>query len=178
MVVAVTALRVVAALSLFYSPLWGFVVVILFDILDAYVLIHRVGFTRNEYHRWDKIVDWASQIVMVIIGSLRGYAAVMFLLALFRLLGNFSFAKTGSTKYFILFPNFIEVAFLWWVALPTLPQWPLIASTLGASGLVNLFIIKELHEIALHMGSPIALGYLRKHGYPGWVRKFGIHNLK
>lgn len=178
LVLAVTASRLIAALSLFYAPLWGFVAVTLLDWLDSYILIHRVGFTRKQYQQFDKVVDWASQVVMVVMGSMQGFAAVMITLSVYRLIGHLVFIKTGSTKYFVLFPNFIEVAFLWWVALPTLSWGRDVIMFLGqTNGLIVCFVVKEIHEMSVHFGTPWVLRNLRKYGYPAWMRHLGFHNL-
>lgn len=180
LVLAVIASRLIAALSLFYAPLWGFVAVTLLDWLDSYILIHRVGFTRKQYQQFDKVVDWASQVVMVVMGSMQGFAAAMITLSVYRLIGHLVFIKTGSTKYFVLFPNFIEVAFLWWVALPTLNGWNKVIALVGQNtGLLMAFVFKEMHEALVYMGSPWIIRSLRKRGgYPHLMRQLGFHNLK
>ncbi len=179
-VLVVTFVRLVAALSLFYWPLWGFVVVVLLDWFDSYIVIHRLGFSRVEYQRWDKLVDWASQLVMVVMGSMHGLGVAMILLLLYRLIGHFVFIKTGNTKYFILFPNLIEPAFLWWVALPTFTSWSGFTAVIDdTTGLFILFVLKEIHEVVVHLGSPWAIRKLKQRGgYPPWMRRLGFHNLK
>lgn len=168
---SIVILRVLAALLLFFTPLWGTVLVLGLDWLDAYFIIQKGGFTRVEYHALDKRVDWVSQIVMFIIGSYSGYGLLMFLCVFYRFIGFLLHVNSKSTKAYVFFPNLIEPAFLAFIALPILP----IGQTTTFFVLATL---KELQEIMLHMYTPRRLSYLRSHGgYPKWMQALGVRNL-
>lgn len=150
-VFTVSVIRISSALLIFLYPFWGFVLTCILDILDAQVLIRLVGISREKYHLWDKNMDWLTYVVMLTYGSNHGFFLPLFLLLFFRFAGQFMFLRTGSVRYFILFPNFFEAVFLWFILFypasgPILLQqgykWPALALFVSA---------KYVQEISLHL---------------------------
>lgn len=147
---AVTLIRFLAALYILINPLWGLIWSFVFDILDAQVLIHYLGIKRSEYHLWDKNVDWFAYITEFLVAIQYGLYLPFFLLLFWRFAGQFMFMRTEKTIYFILFPNFFEIAFLWLVLFhPAVTPFDF-TELHPWSWLVALLVGKVIHEVLLH----------------------------
>lgn len=170
-------MRLGAAVYILINPFWGAVTTVSFDWLDAYILIHRLGFNRHEYHFLDKNLDWIQQTAMLISGINHGWGQMLLALFLFRLVGQWFFLKTGKVIYFIFFPNFFEAAYLWLVAARSLPWAARLNYEQLMWGLGAALVLKQLHEIYLHVIWPRQLAKIKKTGYPRWMQFFGVHNV-
>ena len=150
LVIIVTAVRIGAALSIFWYPLWGLIWSFIFDILDARILLHMVGFSREQYHMWDKNIDWTAYVIMLTVASSYGMFLPLFLLLFFRFMGQFMYLRTHNTWFFIFFPNLFEAGFLWMVIFYPIPGTVQIDTPVKFWWLVALFAVKESQEVLLH----------------------------
>lgn len=165
----IIVIRLFAALYILINPLWGFILATFFDYWDAYVFKNIAKMSWFEYHRLDKYLDWISYVSMLIVGSIRGYFLPLLLLLSFRFIGHMVFLKKKDTKYFVLFPNLYEIAFIWLVIISELFKFEGLGFEYGL-WLLALFIVKEVQEMWLHLIWPT---YLRENGYPPVLRKLG-----
>lgn len=142
---AVTIARLLIALYIFVNPLWGVILSMIADWVDSQILIHGIGITRAQYQLWDKNVDWFAYVVELTVAASYGVYLPFFLLLFWRFIGQFMFLRTHKRWMFVLFPNFFEVIFLWFILFyPDRPLGWLIAIVIG----------KQLHEIGLHVLLP------------------------
>lgn len=154
--ISIIIIRTLAALLMFVSPLWGYIWTVVWDYLDAPLLLYVVKVSRKQYHYLDKNLDFVYFTVMLIIGFSTYAASVLVLLFLFRLIGHYLFMRTHRLVFFVLFPNFFEVLFVWSVlGLEHMLYW---------QWLIVLFLLKEVHEIGLHY---VWANYLTRRGITG-----------
>jgi hypothetical protein len=157
----IVLLRVSAALSMFFWPLLGFVLVLSMDFIDGYILKHRVGFSPEQYHRIDKPLDWFDYTVMLIIGLRIEFSLLLIMFFIFRLVGQVFYMRSKNPRYFILFPNLFEIVYLWIIALKNYS----VALT------VFIVIFRLLEELYIHEVLP---RYLQKKGeYPKFMHRLG-----
>lgn len=149
-VIAVTAARFFSAVYILYAPYAGLLISMLFDILDAQVLIHIAHLKRSQYHLWDKNVDWLCYVTELWVASLYGLFLPFFLLLFYRFIGQYMYLKFRNTLFFVLYPNFYEFAFLWLVL--THPEIrPVTSLTYSQWLLLGAFLlVKLIHEFMLH----------------------------
>ena len=162
-------LRVASAIYILFNPVLGFILYLFFDFWDGYFFEQVEGLVempRPTYQRFDKYQDWLGYLFMVLVSLNSGYFPLMLALVFYRLLGTILFFLTRKQAIFVLFPNFIEPAFLWFILFPmagvrALP-WVFIL----------LIIVSEIREIFLHIYWPWTL---KKNGFPLFLRKyFGV----
>lgn len=165
-VIGVTVVRLAAAVAILFHPLYGLIASLVFDILDAQVLFHVSHITRHEYHLWDKNVDWMAYVTELTVVSSYGYFLPFFLLLFWRFLGQFMFMRFRQTWMFLIFPNFFEAIFSWFILAYIYKDifgkfYP------GVWILLYFFIITKLiQEIILHILWPkIVLPHYRKFIY-------------
>lgn len=165
--------RFLTGVYILINPLAGLVSMFIADYFDAYFLKHLAKMSWVEYHRLDKYLDWTNYIFMIIVAFQYGYGSTLIGWLLFRLIGQLIFLKTRKAYIFLVFPNFFEFAFLWYVVVvgilkfdgAGIPTW---------IWLTSLFILKELQEIWLHFIWP---RYLKKNGYPHFLNKLGYEKV-
>lgn len=162
-------LRIAAAILIIFNPFLGFILTLVFDFIDAYFLKHLFKMPWSEYHRLDKYVDWFTYICMFYVGVGVGYFWSLGFWLLVRFCGQVAYMYTKRTEYFILFPNFFEVAFLWLVVLKERPYFSN-NTTPETTWLLFLFLIKVIQELWIHLFWP---KYLKKNGYPKFLHKIG-----
>lgn len=146
----VTLIRVLGASYILVDPFWGLILSLLFDFLDAQVLLKLVGFKAVEYNYWDKWVDWMTYPFMLISGSTHGLFLLFSPLLLYRLIGQVIFHKTRKVEVFILFPNFFEVAFFIFVSLPSIGLLPSIGTEIHQAAVLLGVAFALAREIVLH----------------------------
>lgn len=157
----VIAARVSAAVYIYFNPLWGFILTLLFDLSDSMLVTRTVKPDRMSYNKLDKSLDWVGYFFMLLTGIKFGIFWPLFLLLAFRLAGQILFVRTKSERFFILFPSFFEATFVWLVLM----------DGKNLIWLIILLAIKESQEISLHYFFPL---YLKKNGgYPKLVKKLG-----
>ncbi len=145
-----TLARLGAAIYILVDPFWGLLWSVLLDILDARVLMDLVGVSRAQYHLWDKNVDWFAYGAELTVAASYGVYLPLFLLLFWRFIGHFMYLRTHKKVYFIFFPNFFEMAFMWLVVFHpvtgSIRPW----AQEPWGWLVALVVVKEMHEILLH----------------------------
>lgn len=170
----VVAMRLSGIALILVNPLFGMAASFIFDWLDAYLLIQRVGYRQEEYHYLDKNIDQVWSLVMLGVGAKTEYRSFLFFLYLYRLVGHFIFLKIHTPTTFVLFPNFFEPAFVWLVALG--PWSGNLLRQTSNMVLVALFAAKILQEVGLHVFWPRYLPQLKRRGYPPILRSLGWNN--
>lgn len=111
--IGVTFIRFLAAVYILIDPLGGFIWSIIWDTLDGPILINLSGISHEQYHQWDKSVDWLAYATELWIGAEYGAFLPLFLLLFYRFMGQFMFLHYHRRIFFIIFPNFYEFVFLW-----------------------------------------------------------------
>ena len=113
--------RIASAIYIFFNPILGFILSSFFDWFDWYILENRTRvFTTSEYQHWDKNVDWYMYTFMLLAGVKYGHFNILLVLFLFKLIGHLIYLKTRNRRIFILFPNLLEGAFVWYIVLKLL----------------------------------------------------------
>lgn len=148
--IAIIVIRVSFALYMFISPIWGYLLTVIWDYLDAVVLLHIEHVSRKQYHYVDKNLDFVYFTVMLIIGFTTSARVPLLVLFLYRLIGHVLFMRTGADVYFVLFPNFFEIVFVWVVLGQVIGFSSNLDSSFYWSWLIVLFLAKEIHEFSLH----------------------------
>ena len=149
--------RVLSAVYILFDPVWGFISSTFFDWFDWYILENKTKvLTVPQYQRWDKNVDWFMYSAMLVSGIWYGSSGLLLVLFIFKLIGHLVYLKTEDRKIFILFPNFLEGAFIWTVFL----------KTSGTPGLLILILLEFVKEIWMHFVKP---WYIKSFGYPRFL---------
>lgn len=156
-------LRILTAIFILINPLWGFVMYVIFDYLDAYFLKHFAGMGWNSYQQLDKKIDIIGLLAMVYWGYLVGDFAPFFGFLVYRLVGEIVFFYSKKQSILLFFPNFIEPYFVWRILIPN--------SSRSFVLLVILFMFQILREYVLHVFWP---NYLKRNSYPKFFRFFGL----
>ena len=160
--------RFAAAGYILIDPLWGFVATIAFDYVDALTWMHMLGMRRKLYYQIDKPMDWVSYIAMYAVAIQQGFSLVLTPFLVYRLVGQVIFMTTGKQKYFVLFPNFFEVVFFWYILGNRLGADLWSQQFLGL--LAGLLVLKLIQEFLLYYVWP---WYLHHRGYPWILRLLG-----
>ena len=170
-------LRLIAAGTILFQPLYGMLASFFMDWFDAYLLIQRAGISREAYHTLDKNLDEVWALVMLAVGLATPYRIILTILFLFRLIGHGIYLMTNDTRVFLFFPNVFEFAFFWFVALA--PWVGTYSVSRFMETLLILTVLKVIQELSLHWIWPARLRYMKKHwhGYSPFLRFFGWHRL-
>lgn len=163
---SVIILRLLSSFSMFLSPFWGFIAYVTIDFFDSYILVDYLKLSKNQYDKIDKILDFTGYIVMLIISVQNPNFLLLFCFFLLRLIGQIVYMFNDKEIDFIIFPNFFEVMFLYFVLL----KIPSINTHLF--WFISIFIIVYIREIWLHY---FVRWYIRKYGYPALIRKLGYY---
>lgn len=153
-IVTVTAARIAAALLIFFNPVGGILLSILFDFLDGRVFAAYHVMNREEYHKWDKVWDVFGYVVEMIVVLRYGYWWPFALLFVWRIVGYIAFVRTGKSWVFLLCPNIFEVAVLWLFYFYPVPTKQFTISQSTVWWLVILVTVKILQEWDLHWFVP------------------------
>lgn len=144
-------IRAAGSLAILWSPVIGFSLTCLLDILDSYVILRISKATRQEYQFWDKNTDWFTYIVMLTVGASYGLFLPLFILLFLRFGGQFMFMRTHKTGFFLVFPNYFEAVFLWTVIFNQ-PGDKIEFSNYHIFWLMALLVTKQVQEMALYIG--------------------------
>jgi hypothetical protein len=166
-ILAVIFLRILSAVFIVINPLWGFILFIIFDYLDAYFLEHIAGMGWNTYQQLDKKIDIIGLLAMVYWGYLSGAFLPFFGFLIYRLIGEVVFFYTKKQSTLLFFPNFIEPFFLWRILITGAGR--------SLTLLIILLILQVLIEYYLHIFWP---NYLKANGFPRLFRIFGLTRVK
>ena len=168
-VIFYTFIRMASAVLILFNPVWGFFLTVFFDFWDGYfyeMIPRLVEMPRPTYQEYDKFQDWIGYIFMFVVGIKYGLFNILALLLVYRLVGQMIFLKIKKQAVFVVFTNFFEATFLWYVILPLMNVNP------AYFWFYVLLIVYELREIFLHLYWPWEL---KRKGFPKYLcAYFGI----
>lgn len=153
-VLCVIIIRILSACAILIHPLWGIIIYWICDSKDNYVLTKFVGYTNGMYHQLDKPLDWVGLMCMYVVGYRQGLGMMLGILLFYRLLGYILYVITQKRWMFVLFPNFFEMVFVWFIVLPSAGISSLWLSAHMITGLSILFFVKMGIELFLHVYQP------------------------
>ncbi|MFC1647219.1 hypothetical protein ACFL1A_02960 [Patescibacteria group bacterium] len=102
--------RVLAPFTVFLYPVFSAFINIFLDAIDGYIAF-RAGWKHERYHKYDKILDYWWYIFIVIYAADLEIFPVIFILFVFRTVGQIASIVTTSYKVLFLFPNILETFF-------------------------------------------------------------------
>lgn len=165
LVVIVIILRLLSSVLIIINPLWGFFIYLLFDYIDAHILINIVKMRWVDYQDLDKKIDLLGYLAMLYqVGKYTSVYSLLFLFT-FRFIGQLAFSFARKQWLLVLFPNLVEVYFIWNLFIRQLG--------FGITFLYLLILVKMFQEYFLHVYWP---KYLKENGYPWFVKCFGVNN--
>jgi hypothetical protein len=167
--------RIFAAAYIYFNPLWGWILSMIFDCTDWWLLKRKpVNVNIEEYHELDKILDNFTYIVMLITGIKYGVFFILSLFFVYRLIGYYLYTKTKKVSYFVLFPNFFEMMFVWFVIFRIYGITNNMSEIQYWGWFIFMLILKEGHEIFLHLfWNQKVMPKWEKSGYPRFLRRLG-----
>lgn len=168
LVILVSIFRVGSAVLILFNPFWGLLLSWFWDIFDSPIFLHIVGMPVSAYEYLDKNLDWFEYLSMLVVGARYEFSPLLTALFVFKLIGHILFLKNRDIKYFVYFPNFFEVGFVWLVVLKS------INLNLNIYWLFVFLLLAMLREIYLHIIFP---NYVEKHGFPKIYGIFGIRGM-
>lgn len=149
-VITMIVLRILAALYIFLSPLWGFIWSLILDTIDGPIVIFGAKLKRYEYHVWDKYIDLITYVAELWISTRYGLFLPFFLLFFYRFLGSYMFIRNHEEVMYVLFPNLFEAAFAWLVIFYPHPVPVDIYHISSWHWLGAFLILKLMWETSLH----------------------------
>ncbi len=140
--------RIATSIVTIFQPLIGQFLSFCSDILD-YPLIYLSGLTFKKYHQIDKLLDFAHYIfiwitVIFVVKPNSTVLQVLLFLFIFRAVGQLLYLKKHNRRYFIIFPNFFEYYFFFYLV-EDLFEFGININ--GLSFWVVLIVFKMLQEI-------------------------------
>jgi hypothetical protein len=99
---------------------------------------------------------------MLYLGIQSEHGILFLLLVLYRLIGSIFFLLRDKQSTLLLFPNLVEVFFIWAI---------LLGGKLPFIYLPILIVLKEFQEYFLQIFWP---NYLKKNGFPKFFNIFGV----
>lgn len=107
------AARVVLPVAIFWRSGVSAIVHLVLDILDGGAACQGV-MRAEDYQKIDKLLDWWWFVFILgwIYMNMNSYFLVMFILFLWRTIGEMMFFGSGKRGWLVVFPNFFE--FVWW----------------------------------------------------------------
>jgi hypothetical protein len=172
-VIFFSVLRTATAFYILINPVWGFVWSLVFDFLDARVMLPYVHVNKLSYDMWDKIFDSVTFVAELIVALTTPYALLMTALFTYRMLGHAVFWSTKKPRVLVWFPNFFETVFFW-LLIPRSWYAPFDPFTL----LFFLCGVKVVHEVVLHwiwptyIGRPWQKQLKRMFAWAPWIATF------
>ena len=98
-------------LLIFWFPFQASWANFVFDTIDGDILL-RLGLDFDLYQTIDKIADYATYIVMLVVGLKWKVRKTILALFAVRTVGQALFFATGNETIFFFFPNFLEPFFM------------------------------------------------------------------
>lgn len=141
-ITGVTIARLLAAGYILIAPLPGLLISMVFDFFDGRIFAATGTFTREVYHRWDKVLDMAGYCAEMIVVFRYGVWLPFLLLFVWRAAGYAIFVSDGPSWTFLAFPNIFEAAVLW------------LFLGLSVGWLWVFIVLKLVQEWALHWFVP------------------------
>ncbi len=169
-VIFVIMVRVLSALYILIDPFWGFMLYLFFDFVDGY-LFAKPGLSTKHYMQLDRPLDWLGYLTMLIVVSGTQLFPFFLILLFIRLIGQIFYMKTGDTKYYIVFPNYYEAFYFWFILLAQLGKDYSNIGLVGLLFLIILFVIQFLRELFIHKYQH---EYIEEHGQFKIALKLGF----
>lgn len=165
LVLLVIFLRLSAAILILFSPVWGFIIYMIFDELDCRILCDiRIPCKRpyrESYEVLDKALDLSGYLTMFVVSLKTPLFVLMAFLFAYRLIGNLLFISTRKESLLVWFPDFFTFAFIWLVLAKEVGLDIYLGQKLYSLGSILLFPVKLFHEYLLHIYWP---AYLKNRG--------------
>ncbi len=83
----------------------------LLDTTDGDILMH-FGLQPFAYQTWDKLADWFTYLMMLLVGRKWRIRRTIVFLFIFRTVGQMVYFITRRDEVFFFFPNFLEPLFM------------------------------------------------------------------
>jgi len=106
------ALRIILAPLIFLFPIPIIFILFFLDAIDVEFASRKV-LTLNQYEKYDKALDlwWYINALVYSYFYLNTYFIFLFILFIYRLVGDILFFSKGQRKILVFFPNFFENVF-------------------------------------------------------------------
>lgn len=161
----VVSLRFFAALYILIDPLWGYFLTLVFDYFDSFFLAAKKNFVEmpwKAYLSWDKYLDLAGYVTMLIVGLRMGFSFLL-ILFLYRLIGQILFFITKKEFLFVIFINFFQPFYIWLVV------FKIFNVSATYNWLIALIGVQIIIEVFNHIYWPRRI----EKGFPWYMRIFG-----
>ncbi len=161
--------RLVFLPVMFFKPVLAMILCMFFDCIDCNVWVHKLGMTKSQYYKVDKIIDFTTYFVALLATVYEEFFFFLLILFVYRQFGYLIQLLSKKNIVYLMFPNFFEFAFLWCFAAKYL-----LIEFLGTQFiaiLVFVFLIKILQEFWIYVFWP---AYTKEHGYPKFLVNLGI----
>lgn len=157
------AFRFFSAILIYWNPVLGIVVYVLFDSWDTLILEDWGGMGFKDYHRIDKVIDVTTYLILLPIGFRYQIFLPLLALLVFRIVGTFLFYLKRKEYYLIVFPNFFLV-YLFFMILVSEKVFVFYNSLSYVFAFVLLFLGQVILEIVYHYIYPnyLTSGLLRR----------------
>lgn len=110
-VYAVVLLKFLLPIAMLVYPFQASWANFVLDSIDGDILMH-FGLERYSYQTVDKLADYVTYIMMLIVGIRWRIKKTILILFLYRTIGQVLFFTTRNDFLFIFFPNFLEPMFM------------------------------------------------------------------
>ncbi|MFC1649162.1 hypothetical protein ACFL2C_00420 [Patescibacteria group bacterium] len=107
----VSLAKYVLPLLIFKYPFYASWANFILDSIDGDILMH-FGMPWVIYTQVDKIADYLTYVVMLLVGRKWKVRKTIIALFVFRTIGQFSFFASGDDRFLFFFPNLLEPLFL------------------------------------------------------------------
>ena len=144
----ICVLRIIGYFVIFVNPVVGVLLSMFLDIIDG-LLFGFGGFSLEEYHRFDKPVDYIQYVFMLIPAYFQPIFTIYVALLLFRTVGMLLYRRYHSRWLFVIFPNVAEYYFLLYFLNQAFGWFTYSGNEVTI--LLMLYLFKLLHEYYLHI---------------------------
>ncbi len=113
--------RFILPFNIFSHPIFSSIASGFLDYTDCY-LAFRAGFKWQQYHLYDKVMDYWWYIFIFLYSWNTEIRIVILILFVYRSIGQMVALITGNEKIFLYFPNVLEKYFFLYVISGIFPQ--------------------------------------------------------
>lgn len=110
----IIALRIVTPVLIFVYPFFITLFSFILDTVDS-ELAFRGKVSWRKYSSFDKALDYWWYIFIFIYSINLGIFPIILILFVLRSIGQLAFLATREEKYFVFFPNILEIYFLFYI---------------------------------------------------------------
>ncbi len=149
--IIVGVLRFVIPFFIFSNPILVTSVSFLLDTIDSEIS-YRSGMSWRIYLMYDKSLDYWWYIFILIFSIHLPIFPIILILFVIRSIGHFLVLLTGNEKYFVYFPNVLEIYFIFYLISSVFR--PLSVLFVGANQIIPLLITTIVvipREYAVHI---------------------------